>query len=123
MIDSIRFIWQILVLTAVLLLAGLLLFPAFHIPISTGIYLSTLFPVMLITFISYLLMGKGIRKEGQGGVVLILAGLGMKFLLYLAFLLIFWVVVKNLSKPFILIFFALYLVFTFFGIINLENAP
>lgn len=119
MIDSIRFIWQLLVLASLLLLAGLLLIPALRIPLPPGIYLVSLLSVTLITLISFLLMGKGIRKEGQGGVVLLLAGIGIKFLLYLAFILVLWMVVKNLTKPFILTFFALYLVFTFFLAIHL----
>lgn len=119
MIESIRFIWQLLVLASVLLLAGLLLFPAFRIPIPPGIYLITITSTTLITLVSFLLMSKGIRNKGQGGMVLLLAGLGVKFLLYLMFLLVFWLVVKNLSKPFVLTFFALYLTFTFFLAIHL----
>ncbi|MGW8314524.1 MAG: hypothetical protein ACWGNV_02910 [Bacteroidales bacterium] len=119
MIDSIRFIWQLLVLASILLLGGLLLFHAFSIPMSPGNYLITVTSATLITLISFLLMSNGIRKNGQGGMVLLMAGLGVKFLLYLMFLLVFWLVVKNLSKPFVLTFFALYLTFTFFLAIHL----
>jgi hypothetical protein len=119
MIDYMRFIWQLGGLASILLLGGLLLLPAVHIPLSAGNYLVTLFSVTGITLVSYLIMGSGIKKHGDSGMVLLLAGLGVKFLLYLTFLLVFRLVVKNLSIPFILTFFALYLVFTFFLAIHL----
>lgn len=119
MIRFIRFIWQLFVLASILLLSGLLLIPFLQIPLSPGIYLATLSSVTMITLISFLLMEKGVRKEGQGGMGMLLVGIGVKFLLYLAFILVLWMVVKNLSKPFILTFFALYLVFTFFLAIHL----
>jgi uncharacterized membrane protein YqjE len=43
-----------------------------------------------------------------------MGGIGGKFLLYLLFILLFWGLTKNISKPFIVTFFALYLIFTFF---------
>lgn len=119
MIDYIRFIWQLLVLASILLLSGLLLIPVLQIPLAPGLYLATLSSVMMITLISFLIMGKGIKKEDQGGIVLLIAGIGVKFLLYLAFILVLRMVVKNLSNPFIVTFFTLYLVFTFFLAIHL----
>jgi uncharacterized membrane protein len=59
-------------------------------------------------------MTAGIKKHNKEGVVYLLAGIGVKFLLYLLFILLSWIVTKNLSKPFIITFFALYLFFTFF---------
>jgi uncharacterized membrane protein len=59
-------------------------------------------------------MYAGIRKGNKEGTVYLLAGIGVKFLLYLLFILLSWVLTKNLSKAFIITFFALYLIFTFF---------
>ena len=59
-------------------------------------------------------MYSGIQKKDKEGMVFLLGGIGVKFLLYLLFILLFWVATKNLSKAFILTFFALYLIFTFF---------
>ncbi len=119
MIESLRFTWRLLVLASILLLAGLLSLHSFRIPLSPGMFLSILIPVTMITLISFLMMSAGIGKNGQGGVILLLAGVGVKFLLYLAFILVARLVVKNLTIPFILTFFALYLVFTFFLAIHL----
>jgi hypothetical protein len=66
-----------------------------------------------------MIMGRAVRKENQSGVVALLAGVGIKFLLYLLLILLIWLVTKNLNRAFIITFFALYLVFTFFLAIHL----
>lgn len=114
MIDRIRFIWQLLVLASILALLGMVLIPRFHLEMSTMVFLLTLASVCMVSLITYLIMVSGIQKSSKEGVVLLLGGIGVKFLLYLLFLLLFWIVTKNLSKPFIITFFALYLFFTFF---------
>lgn len=114
MIDRIRFVWQLLVLASILALLGLLLFPALHVEISTVQFMVTLGSVTTVNLVTYLVMYAGIHKNSKEGVVYMLGGIAIKFLLYLLFILLFWIVTKNLSKPFIVTFFALYLVFTFF---------
>ena len=114
MIDQIRYIWQLLVLGSLLVLLGLLVITHADLGISPAVYLITLGSVVLINLLTYLLMFAGIQKNSREGVVLLLAGIGLNFLLYLFFILLFWMATKNLSKPFIILFFALYLVFAFF---------
>jgi hypothetical protein len=114
MIDRIRFIWQLLVLSSILLLLGLVLIPRLHVEITPAVFLVTLGSVTTVNLLTYLVMYTGIRKNGREGVIFLLGGIGVKFLLYLLFILLFWILSKNLSKPFIITFFALYLVFTFF---------
>ena len=114
MIDRIRFIWQLLVLTSILLLLGILFLPRIPVDFSLTVFILTLHSVGMINFLTYLVMSAGIKKNDKEGVVYMLAGIGVKFLLYLLFILLYWIVTKNLSKPFILTFFALYLFFTFF---------
>jgi hypothetical protein len=114
MIDRIRYIWQLLVLASLLLLLGMLLIVRSNLGITPAVYLITLGTVVLVNLLTYLLMFAGIQKTNREGIVLLLAGIGLNFLLYLFFILLFWVATKNLSKAFIILFFALYLVFTFF---------
>ena len=114
MIDRIRFIWQLLILSSVLALLGMVLIPRFNLGISSIIFLVTLVSVSMVNLITYLIMYSGIQKNNRDGVVLLLGGIGAKFLLYLLFILLFWLATKNLTKAFILTFFALYLMFTFF---------
>jgi hypothetical protein len=114
MIDRIRFIWQLLVLACIFALLGMLLLPRINMEISPATFLITLGSVTLVNLLTFLVMHTGIQKNSKDGVVYLLGGIGVKFLLYLLFILLFWIATKNLSKPFIITFFALYLVFTFF---------
>ena len=121
MIDRIRFIWQLLVLASILALLGIVFVPRFNVEISSTVFLLTLASVTIVNLVTYLVMYAGIQKESREGVVYLLGGIGVKFLLYLLFILFFWIATKNLSKPFIVTFFALYLVFTFFTAGHLLN--
>lgn len=112
MINHIRFIWQLLVLTSLLLILGILIIPGSGIEFTLYNYIVTLLSVAGISLVAYLVMTRGILKSSRDGVVILLAGIGLKFLLYLLYILVYWLVTKNLTKPFIITFFTLYLVFT-----------
>lgn len=114
MIERIRFTWQLLVLASILVVLGILFIPRIRVDVSTTGFLLTLISVVVINLLTYLIMSAGISKNSKEGVVYLLAGIGVKFLAYLLFILLFWIVTKNLTKAFILTFFALYLFFTFF---------
>ena len=114
MINRIRYIWQLLVLAILFLILGILLIPQLNIPLSLNAYFVTLLTVTVINLTAFLVMSIGIQKSEREGVVVLLAGIGLKFLLYLLFFLVYWLVTKNILKPFIVTFFALYLVFTLF---------
>lgn len=113
MIDRIRYIWQLLVIASFLLVLGILLIPQLDVELNLNSYLVSLISVTAINLIAYLVMTTGVHKSNREGMLVLLAGIGLKFLLYLLYILVFWLVTKNLSKPFIIAFFALYLVFTF----------
>jgi len=113
MINRIRYIWQILILCSLLVIAGILLLPYMAPELSLTIYFISLLSVATINVIAFLVMTLGMQKHDREGMVILFGGVGLKFLLYLLYILVFWLVTKNLSKPFIITFFALYLVFTF----------
>lgn len=112
MINHFRFIWQLLVLFSLSMIAGIIVISKTGIDISLNGYIFTLISVTGINLGAYLVMTRGISKSSRDGVVILLAGIGIKFLLYLLYILLYWVVTKILTKPFIITFFALYLVFT-----------
>ena len=114
MIDRMRFIWQLLVLATILALLGMVLIPRFDVEISLSVFLITLASVAMVNLITYMIMYTGMQKNSKEGVVFMLGGIGVKFLLYLLFIMLFWIATKNLSKAFIVTFFALYLMVTFF---------
>jgi hypothetical protein len=119
MIKQIRYIWQLLVLSSFLLILGLLIIPRLGIDLALNLYIITLLSVTGINLLAWIVMALGIQKSNRDGVVVLLGGIGFKFLLYLLYILVFWLVIKNLSKPFIITFFGLYLVFTFFLAVHL----
>jgi hypothetical protein len=114
MINQLRYIWQILVLSSIILILGILLIPRLGFELSLNHFIITLISVTAINLLAWFIMVRGTRKSTQDGAVILLAGIGVKFLLYLLYILVFWLVTKNITKPFIITFFALYLVFTFF---------
>ena len=119
MVDKIRYIWQLLVLSLSLLLLGILAIPRLEIELNLYSYIITVISVTGINLAAWLIMVRGIRKRDRDGVMVLMAGIGVKFLLYLLYILVFRLVTKFLSKPFIIAFFALYLVFTFLLAIHL----
>ena len=121
MIERINFTWKLLVLASILVLLGILLINGLQADLTPMFFLGMVMAVSGINFLTYLLMSAGIRKNSKEGVVFLLAGTGLKFLLYLLFILLVWILTKNLTKAFILTFFALYLIFTFFTAYHLIN--
>jgi len=114
MIEKFRHIWQILVLYAILMLAGILLLYYTSIPLAINTYALILSVVTGITLITYILIMSGAAKGEKARGMFLLAGLSIKFLSYLIFILIFSLSGNNLTKPFIIAFFILYLLLTFF---------
>jgi hypothetical protein len=119
MIEHVRYLWQILVVASILLLLGIIIIPGMDMGLSLRLYMLSLASVTLINIITFLVMIRGIHKQNKEGMVYLMGGIGIKFLLYLGFVLIVWGITKNLSKGFIITFFALYLIFTFFLAENL----
>ncbi len=114
MIELIRFLWKLLVIFSILLISGILLIPKIELDLSIQAYIISLFVITLINFFTFMVMSSGVNKQNKEGIIYVMGGIGLKFLLYLAYILVFWGVTKNLSKGFIITFFALYLVFTLF---------
>jgi|GEM_PF-1151957 len=119
MIDRVRYIWQLLILASVLTISGILLIPHIVPGISVVNYLLALGCVTIVNLVTYLIMYAGVSRNNREGMVYLLGGIGVKFLFYLLVIMLFWIVTKNLSKAFILTFFALYLIFTFFTVAHL----
>lgn len=80
------------------------------------------FPEYAITVTYLFLVGqavlflffKGLKKSPGKGVIYTFVSVSAKFLLYLVFLVVFWLVTKNLTSDYLIVFFVLYLAFTFY---------
>jgi len=114
MIERIRFTWQLLVLSSVLMISGLLLLSLVNTGVSFNTFIVTLAFFTLINMLVYFVISMGAQKSSSEQMLRVLLGIGLKFLLYLLYLLGYWLVIKNLEIPFIIVFFVLYLIFTFF---------
>ncbi|HDS06980.1 MAG TPA: hypothetical protein ENO05_05075 [Bacteroides sp.] len=114
MIERIRFTWQLLVLSSVLMISGLLLLSRVDTGVSFNAFIVTLAYFTFVNMLVYFVISTGAQKSSGEQMVRVLLGIGLKFLLYLLYLLGYWLVIKNLEIPFIIIFFVLYLIFTFF---------
>ncbi len=114
MIERIRFTWQLLVLSSVLMISGLLLLSRVNTGISFNTFILTLAFFTFVSMLVYFVISMGSQKSSSEQVIRVLLGIGLKFLLCLLYLLGYWLVIKNLGIPFIIVFFVLYLIFTFF---------
>ncbi|TFG88184.1 MAG: hypothetical protein E4H16_05460 [Candidatus Atribacteria bacterium] len=112
MTEHFRYIWQLLVLSSLMILSGILLISRLGLPLEINHYIITLISVTGINLASWLILARGVNKNNRDGAGLMILGISAKFLLYLIYILAFWLVTKNISKPFIISFFTLYLVFT-----------
>jgi len=114
MINRIRFTWQLLILSSVLMILGLIILSHLPTGLSFNSYIITLAVFTGINLATYYIISIGSEKNGGDQMGYLMAGIGLKFLLYLLYILGYWLVIKNLGIPFIVTFFVLYLVFTFF---------
>lgn len=104
----------LLVLYVLLMAAGLLMISSGLLKLSLITFASLLTIMVIITLGAYLLIMAGFKRGVKDQGIFLLAGLGGKFLAYLIMILIYWAVGKNLTKEFIIVFFVLYLLLTFF---------
>ena len=122
MIRKLQHIILLFIIYVVFLGGGILMIRTLQ-PDLTAINYATLLTIMtIITLGVYLLVRLGIKKGESEQGILLLAGLGGKFLAYLVLILVFWAVGKNLTKDFIIAFFVLYLVLTIFLIAVLNKS-
>jgi len=112
--SRIQLLWQLMVLNAISLLAGILLIRTGILQLLPSQVLILVHAVFAISFITGLIFLKGQDKDEKTRVFLTLVSVGTKFLLYLAFILLWLFLSKNLTKNFVIAFFVLYLVFTIY---------
>lgn len=105
---------QLLIIYLILLIAGITSINYFNAEISVNRYVTLLTLMTVISLGAYFVFSLGTRKPGSERGIYLVAALGGKFLAYLIIILLFWISGKNLTKDFIIVFFVLYLMLTFF---------
>ncbi|WP_235526175.1 hypothetical protein [Pedobacter sp. Leaf216] len=69
-----------------------------------------------ITYIAYLLVDVGVKRDPEVGVMAIMGSIAVKMIFCMAFVLIYSIKAKGIGLVFLLNFFSLYLLFTAFEI-------
>jgi len=69
-----------------------------------------------ITYIAYMLVDIGIKRDPEVGIMAIMGSIGVKMIFCMAFVLIYSIKAKGIGPVFLLNFFSLYLLFTAFEI-------
>jgi hypothetical protein len=121
-IRKLQNILSLLLIYFVLLIGGGLLIDRLSIDLESATFTLLLTAMMLITMAAYLLVMAGIRRKEEDRGIFLVAGIGGKFLAYLIIILLFWLSGKNLQLEFIITFFVLYLLFTFYLVVVLYKA-
>ena len=114
MMTKLKHIWQLTILYCVVLLSGILILSNTSVDLALNTYILISTVMTLITLAAYILIMIGMRKDERASGIYLIAGLGGKFLAYLILILIYWLSVKIVSGAFIIAFFILYLLLTFF---------
>lgn len=119
MSEHIKYIWKQLVASSLSILAGLLLITCAGVNLIPNQFIALVAAMTGISVLSYLVIARGIQNSKKEDMIFLLGGIGLKLILYLLLILIFWLVTKNITKPFIIAFFLLYLIFTFLMVFSL----
>ena len=104
------------------LIIGLFLIPGQISGISRNQFLLTLSFYFLVNLVVISLFFKGKRKDPKKSLLYTFSAISAKFLLYLLFIVIYFLVTKNLSTTYLIVFFILYLAFTFFTVLAIVKA-
>ncbi len=110
------------VLSLSFLLIGLFLIPDQITGISRNQFLLTLSFYFLVNLVVLSLFFKGKSKDPKKSLLYTFSAISAKFLLYLLFIVVYFLVTKNLSTSYLIVFFILYLAFTLFTVLAIVKA-
>ena len=105
---------SLLFLTAFFFIAGRLTIPQLLPELNLNSFYLTLSYFLIVNVLVLILFFKGSSKNPEKAIVYTLLTISLKFILYISFILIYYLITKNLSKGYLIIFFLLYLTFSFF---------
>ena len=119
---QLKYAAYLLVLTLSFLIIGLFLIPNQISGISRNQFLLTLSFYFFVNLVVISLFFKGKRKDPKKSLLYTFSAISAKFLLYLLFIVIYFLVTKNLSTTYLIVFFILYLAFTLFTVLAIVKA-
>lgn len=119
---QVKYAAYLTLITLTFLFIGLILIPAKIPGISLEQFLLTLGFYFIVNQVVLYLFFKGKKKDPKKSVLYTFSAVSAKFLFYLLFIVIYYLVTKNLSTGYIIVFFILYLAFTLFTALVIVKA-
>ncbi len=104
---------SLLFLSAFFFIAGRLTIPQLLPELNLNAFYLTLSYFLIVNVLVLTLFFKGSSNNPEKAIVYTLLTISLKFILYISFILIYYLITKNLSKGYLIIFFLLYLTFSF----------
>lgn len=104
-------------LTLSFLILGLVFIPGKISGITRNQFLLTIALYFLVNQVVLYLFFKGRSKAPNKSILYTFAAVSAKFMCYLLFIVIYYLVTKNLSTSYLIVFFILYLAFTLFTVL------
>ena len=100
------------------LISGYFLIPEVLTSITPGQFLFTLLYFFLFTLLLFVLFYRGLTKDPQKGILYTFGAIALKLFVHMVYILVFYLLTKNLTMDFIIVFFVLYLAFTLYLILT-----
>lgn len=100
------------------LVSGYILIPEVLASITLNQFLFTLLYFFLFTLLLFVLFYRGLTKDPRKGVLYTFGAIALKLFVHMVYILIFYLLTKNLTMDFIIVFFVLYLAFTLYLILT-----
>ncbi|MEA1896077.1 MAG: hypothetical protein U9N53_00275 [Bacteroidota bacterium] len=97
---------------------GSLLIPDLISGITKTQFLITLLYFFLFTLLLFVLFYRGLTKDPRKGILYTFGAIALKLLAHMVYILVFYLLTKNLTMDFIIVFFVLYLAFTLYLILT-----
>ncbi|RLD36394.1 MAG: hypothetical protein DRI73_00785 [Bacteroidetes bacterium] len=105
---------SLLILSVFFFIAGQLLIPQLLPELNLNSFYLTLSYFLIVNILVLFLFFKGSSINPEKAIIYTLLTISLKFILYISYILIYYLITKNLSKGYLIIFFVLYLAFSFF---------
>lgn len=98
-------------------ISGYILIPEVLTSITFSQFLFTLLYFFLFTLLLFVLFYRGLTKDPQKGILYTYGTIALKIFVHMVYILVFYLLTKNLTMDFIIVFFVLYLAFTLYLIL------
>lgn len=94
--------------------SGYILIPNISVAVTRVQFQLTLLYFFLFTILLFVLFYRGLTKKPRKGILYTFGAIALKLFFHMVFIMVFYLLTKNLTMDFIIVFFVLYLAFTLY---------